>query len=304
MRLERISGGLILIVVGMAFLLNTLGYLSWDIWASFGRFWPIFLIALGVSFLTGRRIPTGFAMILAVIVVLALGYAAGYGRGASWIDWGRDSWIGRVETRTINEPLGASAQRGELKLDFEAARLNLQGGAAGFVEGDVEVHRSRREFRVTDQADSTNQLVIIRHRGIRSIRGQGLMWNLKLTDRVPLDIDVDAAAVDGVLDLSTLQVQNLKVDTGAGDLKITFGTRASEVNARVDAGAAKVTLVVPQAAGLKLKLDQGIGTSNIGSLGLVREDGFWVSPDFDRATTRIFADIDTGAGKVQIERVP
>lgn len=67
MRLERISGGLILILIGVAFLLNTLGHITWDIWASFGRFWPVFLIALGVSFLTGRRIPTGLAILSEVL---------------------------------------------------------------------------------------------------------------------------------------------------------------------------------------------------------------------------------------------
>lgn len=43
--LSRITGGLILILLGVLFLLVTLDYLSWGDW------WPYFLIGLGVIFI-------------------------------------------------------------------------------------------------------------------------------------------------------------------------------------------------------------------------------------------------------------
>lgn len=45
-------GGLILVVLGTVFLAENLGWISWrEIW----KWWPVLLIALGLSMLFGRK---------------------------------------------------------------------------------------------------------------------------------------------------------------------------------------------------------------------------------------------------------
>ena len=43
--------GIVLIIVGIIFLLRNLGILTGDVW---GTFWPLIVIALGLSLLTKR----------------------------------------------------------------------------------------------------------------------------------------------------------------------------------------------------------------------------------------------------------
>ncbi len=42
---------LVLICAGAVLLLNTLGILPWRSWAEIGRFWPVLVIAAGLSIL-------------------------------------------------------------------------------------------------------------------------------------------------------------------------------------------------------------------------------------------------------------
>lgn len=54
MRSKSIVGALVLIVLGTLFLLSNLGYIP-HLGQLFARWWPLILIAVGVSMLLGRR---------------------------------------------------------------------------------------------------------------------------------------------------------------------------------------------------------------------------------------------------------
>ena len=54
-RKPGLVGPTILIAMGVIFLLNNLGLVSWDIWGTLLQLWPILLIALGLDMLVGRR---------------------------------------------------------------------------------------------------------------------------------------------------------------------------------------------------------------------------------------------------------
>jgi len=42
---------LVLVAAGVLLLLNTLGVLPWESWSEVGRFWPVLVIAVGLSIL-------------------------------------------------------------------------------------------------------------------------------------------------------------------------------------------------------------------------------------------------------------
>ncbi len=62
----------LLIAVGILFLLNNFGFLSWSIWADLWRFWPLFLIFWGLQMIFGKsRLANVLLLIISTIV---LGY--------------------------------------------------------------------------------------------------------------------------------------------------------------------------------------------------------------------------------------
>jgi len=64
-------GPVILIGLGVVFLLNNLGILSWSLWDVIFRLWPVLLIAAGLDILLGRRSAWGslLALVLTLIVL-------------------------------------------------------------------------------------------------------------------------------------------------------------------------------------------------------------------------------------------
>jgi hypothetical protein len=48
------DGSAALIGIGVVVLLNSLGWLGWDLWEPLARLWPVLLIASGLNLLAGR----------------------------------------------------------------------------------------------------------------------------------------------------------------------------------------------------------------------------------------------------------
>ena len=60
----------ILIGLGIVFLLNNLGILTWSVWDVIFRLWPVLLVAGGLDVLIGRR--SAWGALLSLVLTLAL----------------------------------------------------------------------------------------------------------------------------------------------------------------------------------------------------------------------------------------
>ena len=101
---RSLVGPVILIGFGVILLLNNLGLLSWTIWDTLFRLWPVILIAIGLDILIGRRSLWG--SLLSAALVLAI-----FG-GAIWLFASRPAGGEAVTTEQISQPLG-----GDVSLD-------------------------------------------------------------------------------------------------------------------------------------------------------------------------------------------
>lgn len=125
---------------------------------------------------------------------------------------------------------------------------------------------------------------------------------LNLSHKVPYDLDIKAGAINGTIDLSRLMVDNLKISTGASNFQLQFGENGIATKGKIDSGASKLALVVPESVGIKIRLN-GVATStNFMGSGLLLEDKTWVSPNYSEAKSKIDLEISTAAGSVQLER--
>ncbi len=69
-RNSNVSGAIILIFIGIIFLLNNFGLISWDIWGMLWRFWPIFLIIGGLQLVLGKSLFSN--IVIGVITAILL----------------------------------------------------------------------------------------------------------------------------------------------------------------------------------------------------------------------------------------
>lgn len=81
--------GLVLIFAGFILLLNTLGYVDWDIWNVLLKFWPVLLIVSGLEILTAPsrigRILVGFLTVAILSAVAVVSYASVDAGFARWM---------------------------------------------------------------------------------------------------------------------------------------------------------------------------------------------------------------------------
>src|SRR3990172_5801485 len=98
---SSLVGPVILIGFGVILLLNNLGLLSWTIWDTLFRLWPVILIAIGLDILIGRRSLWG-SLLSAALVLAILG-------GAIWLFASRPAGGEGVTTEQIRPAMGDPA---------------------------------------------------------------------------------------------------------------------------------------------------------------------------------------------------
>lgn len=198
-------GGVVLLIVGTAFLLRNAGIVRVD-WSII---WPAIAIAIG-----------------AVLIVGTL----------------RRGDDGPGETAVSVPAEGAS--RLELALRLGAGRYRLAGGGAALVEatasGPTIDHRVERSgdsarVRLATAVDSWSW----------GRMATGTDWQITVAPGVPVALDVQAGAGSFDLDLESVAVTGATLGIGAADVRVVLPRPRGEVALRVEGGAAQVTFEIP-----------------------------------------------------------
>jgi len=114
-------------------------------------------------------------------------------------------------------------------------------------------------------------------------------WDLKFTDKVPLDIDISAGAIKGNFDFTGMMIRNLQIETGASKTFISFDepnpVRMEDFN--LELGLAKFRGKHLLNANFKeMTIEGGIGKSTLDFTGEVI-DKFFVQMELGFSSTTI-----------------
>jgi hypothetical protein len=294
-RREGFVGPLVSIGVGSVILAGNLGYLSPGTWTLLIRFWPVFLIALGLDLLIGRR------SLVSAIVGIAVGLAM-----IAAIAWVAMTFTGpRTDLRTeaIHQPLNA-AKEVDVRLDAIVGSLNLSGGAESnnLLEGKLKLTGSEHvnaDYSVNDGRGSYNLKL---DNGIyvypfTPVPDQDT-WSLKLTPSVPVHLDTNVVFGQQTLDLTGTKVLDLKADTVFGRTVVVLPAEGS-LEGQAAAVFGEVVLRVPRNANVTIKADTFLTAADMPA-GFVRDGDTIYSPNADRSGEASFK-VDVPFGSVRIE---
>lgn len=283
-------GATILIVLGVVFLLNNLGYLPWGIWGTIWRFWPVLLILAGVNFFLAGSRP--WLMLVITIIVLA-----GVFFGA-WAMAGSNAPV-TPATTSFSQPLG-SATRVEVQVDFGAGKLvtgSLPYGSDKLAAGEVSEGAVR---------DATLNGGVARLRLTMPATGwwvpgaPSANWKIHLTRQVPLDLVFKTGANESEFDLTDLMVASFTLETGASRNLVMLPANAGTTRASIKAGAADIKVIAPASVAVRIKTDAGISSVDIDQTRFPRSGDYYVSPDYAAAINRIDLEVKAGAASITI----
>ncbi|MEN4013016.1 MAG: DUF5668 domain-containing protein [Bellilinea sp.] len=266
MRNNRIFWGFVLILLGGLFLMQTLGLLPWNAWA---YFWPLFLILLGAWVLLRPRLG---------------------GRA-------------QAEVQNLNIPL-ENGQEGVIEFNHGAGRLLVSGGAApanlmeGSFVGGVR-HAVRREAGKVNLKLSADP--VITPLDIPWLGGEeGLRWDVRLANGLPLDLTFHTGAGEGKINLRDVNAQKVLLETGASSTEIILPANTPYTRVDVHAGAASVVLRVPAGVAGRIVLDSGLVGTKIDPQRFPRIGSQYETPGYASAEKRVEIKVEAGAGSIEV----
>ena len=287
---------ILLIALGGLLLLQTTGVLSWNLWGSIWRLWPVLIIAVGIDIVLGARMPWIAGILIAVALAVGIALAAFSG---AFVNNGFSNDL--VATITMNEPLGET-ESVDVQIDFVAGELTLESlptESANLVE--AEFHGRHADVSVDRSGGSAKLNISVQGSGLDFLRyNYDPRWNVFLSPSPAMSIDLDAGASEMNLNLLDLKVQDLSIDAGATDIEITMPAAAGHVNADIDLGAADLLIIIPEGVGARIDADAAVGSLSIDRGRFPKQGDIYLSPDFEVLANKINLTIDSGASSIEI----
>jgi len=294
-RYPSLAWPILLITAGVLFLLSNMGVLDvnfWELW----RLWPLLLILGGLDIILGRRSFLGNIVVLLITIAVVAGVviflvAAPGALGPT---------PGIVER--ITEPLDG-VERANLKVHFAAGQLDISQliDSSSLVEGDLDLATRRKPTWTIDTGADRADMTLEYTRGGQpedwNWRG-GDEWDLRLSPQVRFSLDVDVGAGEATIDLTGLDIQDLKVTAGAGQTTVIF-PQEGDFSATVSGGVGRLVIEIPADLAARIQVDRGLSALDI-SRRFEQDGDVYRTGDWEANENRVDLEIDVGVGLVTV----
>jgi hypothetical protein len=131
---------------------------------------------------------------------------------------------GELRTATIDEPMPDTDAAVQMRIEMGGGTLQISGGSASLVSGTIEYNMTEWQPEVNRDGNTVRIGQNVRSMPIPR-RGSNIVnrWDLQLGS-APLDLQIDAGAYEGTLDLSGVPLTRLGINSGASNAVIRFDT--------------------------------------------------------------------------------
>ena len=296
----------ILIFAGVIFLLNNFGILPWNIWTSLWRFWPVFLILIGLQIIFGRSKPGSFLLgIFSLFIVGAIALVVVASSNESVNTWIYDriginlenlSFLGapeeKVEMFAIASDQYEGIQERNIGIDVGAGEFSVEDEEGGDLFGVTSTYYFDEQAPelVEEQDGSVLDVEFKTKGGLRlfGISPDSPQYDFVLGQKdIKTDFDIALGAGEGVMVCDQLKMQDVVIDLGSGKFVWeSSGDARVEGALTLDVGAGRGELTFADALPSNgIDIDVGAG-----SVILTVPEG-----------TAFKIDYDIGAGTLEVD---
>jgi hypothetical protein len=304
-RRGSIVGPIVLILLGVLFLGQSLGWFAPTIWSTLLSLWPVLLILIGVELILGRGSWVG-ALVLGLVVIGLVGLFS-FAATIPWSSGGvRVGSFAPVETIQMTEEMGQT-KRATYQLEFGAGSMNvsaLSSGSTNLLEATLEREENATIERNADrQGDLTR--VTIRGHNTDPVTRPGNVGRTRmavsLSPQTPSELRVNGGAGDLDLRLTALPITYFELNAGVGGSKIVLPQSAGRTSARVSVGIGGVDVTIPEGVAAQITVDKGIGGGDIDQSRFPKVGGdTYRSANYDNAANRVDLYVSGGIGGTTI----
>ncbi len=286
----------VLIVVGLLFLLDNLGWLSNEAFLRLASLWPVLLVIVGIQVILNHTVDrrTAATAGLVVTVVLLTGAVAYAALGPAEL-------LGSQRAHASERLNGLTS--GTLSLDFGAGTVQVRQAALGddMFRADVDYPKG----------DSAPDISLDRSNGTVTIQGsQGSFFpfirtgrrqiTIRLNDRIPWALEIGGGAASIRLDIAELHLTRLEFSGGASSIDATVPAPTGTVPIDISGGASNISMRGPKGTAWRIQVSGGATSVQIDgtSFGTLGGDVSRQSRGYDRATDRYAIQVSGGASHI------
>ena len=203
------------------------------------------------------------------------------------------------EQSTESIPLdGADKTLVEVRLG--AGELRVEGGATQLMEGDFRYGSSAGKPEIRHTKSGSHSVVSITQQpGINFGPNEDVRWDVRLTDKQPVELIANLGAGEARFNLGSLDLRNLEIHMGVGALLLDLrGNPKHDYDVEVHGGVGEANIRVPKDVAIEAEAKGGIG--DISVRGLEKRKGRWVNPAHLDGPVAIRLNVSGGVGAIQI----
>ena len=208
--------------------------------------------------------------------------------------------VGEMREKSESIPLG-SIKAADIRVRMGAGEIKVRGGAVELFMGRFRTNIARWEPIVEHHASGDVERITIEQR-----RRPGIAlgtahneWDLALTDRIPLDLDLSFGAGRAEVDLRGVAVKRLTLHMGAGEVKLDMsGDRTVGLDGTLNGGVGSGTLMLPAQVGVRVRVDGGLGSVN--APGFAKNGHEYTNAAYGKTAVAIELSIHAGIGSIEL----
>lgn len=296
---NNIIVGLIFVLLGSFWLLNNLNIIQFEfkyLLTAFSRLWPLILVVIGLTIIVKNKVINSLLWLLFFVILFVYGYYL-----QEKAPTPHSYQIGEMESYTI--PAKGNISAGKLELDLGAIEFNIKSGTPDF----ATINSSLTGLEIEDTVESNLQHLYISHENFTqkffSDPKFDYSLDLALNEELPWSLDIDSGAVNGIVDLKNIKLNNLDIDLGAGNMEIYLGNKSTSGTIDIDSGVSKIELNIPKEAGILLEFDGALNSTNISELDFIKQsDDKYITENYSNADSKYHINVDMGLGEFKINK--
>ena len=205
----------------------------------------------------------------------------------------------QTESRTVK--LG-EAKSVQVEVKMGAGDLKLGSGAKELLDADFTYPAPRWKPEIDYSVRDARGSLEIRQPGGTGgpHRGGQYTWDLRLNNKVPMEMRVELGAGKAELSLGTLSLSKLELNMGVGETVVDLtGDWKNDFQAKIHGGVGQATVKIPRDVGVRVRARGGIGEIRAGEL---KKDGDTYTNDaYGKSSVTLQVEVEGGIGQINLE---
>ena len=307
MSYRKIFWGLLLVIIGVLFILKNTGVLFFS-WHTMWHLWPVILILWGISIIPVKDwiklVLSLFTVVITFFAIQQYGPKDNHNWNFEWNDnKDRDNkdWDNATTYNNVmSEDFDSLTKYAELKLNIGVGKFEIKDSTSKLIE--VKHDNDNANYSMTAKAeDSLTRIDLSLEKGEFNNGNVRNNVNMKLNPNPVWDMDLNVGAAEVNFDLSGFKTRNLKIQGGASDIDLKIGAALPLTDVKLEAGAASITLRVPESAGCEIISNTFMSSKDFKGFTKVANQKYQ-TPNFATSTNKIMINLQAGVASVNVVR--